>query len=436
MLTGAEESLRSASTRCPGKKEIEEELQRVRVLSAHLAEGERALSGGEPARALEMYAAALKVTQCAAVQLGCARAEIALGRCDGAMRTTAAVIRAEPGNVRAYAARGHALCLKLDFDQGMKHVREGLRLDPDHAECASLFRRMKRAGAALDRGRTAAGTRDFEAAAIAFTESLDAAQAPTHSPFTAAVLAQRANARLRLKEYDAALVDCAAAIASQEDHKPAYFTQSTALLHLGKPQEAADSLKVLLEMDPGDETVRCVSFLFSFSFYHPLNVRAIRLTSRVFVFVHHRRHHEKATFEVRKSKRPDYYAILGISRVASVPEVKQAYKQRCMEWHPDRHANSSDEDKAAAERNFKLLGEALEVMEDTMKRQLYDEGFDKEAIAERVEAARRAAHRGGYGNEGTRTAADAGREGAADQEGTCRRSDEILFLIGLVKCIT
>ena len=69
-----------------------------------------------------------------------------------------------------------------------------------------------------------------------------------------------------------------------------------------------------------------------------------------------------------------------------------------MEWHPDRHANSSDEDKAAAERNFKLLGEALEVMEDTMKRQLYDEGFDKEAIAERVEAARRAAHRGGYGN--------------------------------------
>jgi hypothetical protein len=64
LFTGAEESLRSASTRCPGKKEIEEELQRVRVLSAHLAEGERALSGGEPARALEMYAAALKVTQC------------------------------------------------------------------------------------------------------------------------------------------------------------------------------------------------------------------------------------------------------------------------------------------------------------------------------------------------------------------------------------
>ena len=42
----------------------------------------------------------------------------------------------------------------------------------------------------------------------------------------------------------------------------------------------------------------------------------------------------------------------------------------------------------------------------------------------------------GTETQGTHTAADAGREGAADQEGTCRRSDEILFLIGLVKCIT
>ena len=48
-----------------------------------------------------------------------------------------------------------------------------------------------------------------------------------------------------------------------------------------------------------------------------------------------------------------------------------------------------DEDEAervAAEEKFKLLGEALEIMEDQMKRQLYDEGYDKEAIAERVEA--------------------------------------------------
>ena len=69
-----------------------------------------------------------------------------------------------------------------------------------------------------------------------------------------------------------------------------------------------------------------------------------------------RRHHDKAVFEVRKSKRADYYAILGCSRIASVPEIKQAYKARCMEWHPDKHAQGTDEQKATAEENFKAWG--------------------------------------------------------------------------------
>ena len=43
-----------------------------------------------------------------------------------------------------------------------------------------------------------------------------------------------------------------------------------------------------------------------------------------------RRHHDKAVFEVRRAKRPDYYGILNISKVASVTEIKQAYKAgRC-----------------------------------------------------------------------------------------------------------
>lgn len=364
-VDGAEEALRRGAMNCPGNKEVAEELRKTRSLAAHLAEAKRLMSVGDAARALEMYTAALRVTQCADVTLGAARAETILGRCDRAMRLTLQVIRGDPSNVQAYAIRGLALCLKVDFDQGMKHLKESLRLDPDHAESQRLHRRMKRAGSALERGRAAVAKRDFDVAVEGFTESLEAAEAPAQSPLMATTLAERANAHLRRKDYDASLADCARAIASQEDHKPAYFTQATVLFNLGKPQEAADSLASLLRMDPGDETVR--------------------------------RHHEKALFEVRRAKRPDYYAILGISSVASLPEIKQAYKVRCMEWHPDRHAMKSEEEKAAAEANFKALGEALEIMEDQMKRQLYDEGYDKEAILERAEAARRAAHRGGYG---------------------------------------
>ena len=134
------------------------------------------------------------------------------------------MIRAEPERPRV-RRRKHALCLKLDFDQGLKHIREGFRLDPDHAECAGLFRRMKRAGAARWTARRRARrsrkpwrlrkrrrTRRYRERPRA------ARQRPTSTE----------GVRTRL-------ADCAAAIASQEDHKPAYFTQATALLHLQAP---------------------------------------------------------------------------------------------------------------------------------------------------------------------------------------------------------
>ena len=91
-------------------------------------------------------------------------------------------------------------------------------------------------------------------------------------------------------------------------------------------------------------------------------------------------------------KRPDYYALVGVKRVASESEIKAAYKRRALECHPDKVADRADAAaKARAEAAFKRLGEALEILTDPFKRQLYDEGHDKASIEERVEAARRAA---------------------------------------------
>lgn len=46
---------------------------------------------------------------------------------------------------------------------------------------------------------------------------------------------------------------------------------------------------------------------------------------------------------------------------------------------------------ASPQAEFKALGEALEVLDDDFKRKLYNEGYDKAAIEERVQAADRAA---------------------------------------------
>lgn len=73
-------------------------------------------------------------------------------------------------------------------------------------------------------------------------------------------------------------------------------------------------------------------------------------------------------------ERKDYYEILGVSRDASPEEMKKQYRQKSMQWHPDRWVNGTDEEKKTAEEKFKEISEAYDVLSDPQKRAAYDNG--------------------------------------------------------------
>ncbi len=75
--------------------------------------------------------------------------------------------------------------------------------------------------------------------------------------------------------------------------------------------------------------------------------------------------------ELKKSKRKDYYKILGIEKDATDHEIKKAYRKLAIIHHPDKNP----EDEGAAER-FKDVGEAYETLSDPEKRARYDSGED------------------------------------------------------------
>lgn len=73
----------------------------------------------------------------------------------------------------------------------------------------------------------------------------------------------------------------------------------------------------------------------------------------------------------------DLYEVLGLSKSASLDEVKAAYRKKAMQYHPDRNKESD------AESKFKEVNEAYQILSNPEKKSAYDQyghsAFDQNA---------------------------------------------------------
>ena len=65
----------------------------------------------------------------------------------------------------------------------------------------------------------------------------------------------------------------------------------------------------------------------------------------------------------------DFYEVLGIDKGADEAKIKKAYKRLAMKYHPDRNAD----EKAGAEKKFKEVRKAYDVISNPQKRSAYDQ---------------------------------------------------------------
>ena len=389
-LGEAVQHLSGAAAVVPGSHELANELVRVHGLSdkfeAAVAayEGrEVAAGGGGEGRAAgggllpeaipkhkkveKNYPLALRLLQqveseapSVCMQIWVARAAVMCAKCDLAITLTLRILKANKHNTDALHLRGRALFFSGDVVNGVKHLREILRLDPDRKDIAHDLKMMRAVDEALKSAADSSLNRRFEEQVSTITEVLSMTEYPVGVPILASLYSSRAQARLRLQQHEAVLEDSAAALRIRDDCKDAWIARASALMAVDREGEARDELAALLNgMYQSDSLVR--------------------------------HWYDKADMLVRKKVRPDYYAILKVSPIAVEMEIKNAYRARALECHPDKVSGQGEDAVKQAEQSFKLLGEALEVLGDAQMRALYDQGYDKQAIDERMEAVKRAA---------------------------------------------
>ncbi|NWS02430.1 DNJB8 protein, partial [Motacilla alba] len=79
----------------------------------------------------------------------------------------------------------------------------------------------------------------------------------------------------------------------------------------------------------------------------------------------------------------DYYKVLGLQKNASQEDIKKSYHKMALKWHPDKNPKNKEE----AEKKFKELVEAYEILSDPQKRSDYDKSVEESRARRERDAA-------------------------------------------------
>ena len=84
---------------------------------------------------------------------------------------------------------------------------------------------------------------------------------------------------------------------------------------------------------------------------------------------------EDAKKKEKLAKKKDYYKVLELDKTADEGKIRKAYKLLALKWHPDKNTENESK-RAMAEKKFKEINEAYEVLSDPKKKQMFDNGMD------------------------------------------------------------
>lgn len=248
------------------------------------------------------------------------------------------VLRVQKDNIDALTLRGNAYYALGELDTSKEHYRMALKYDPEHKGSKTGHRKLKKVAGFLAKCQAAMQNGRFQEAVPHLTNLINAD--PTHEVYVTAAYTDLGVAHKEMRQF----AEAKAAIEQVFRRNPrdwnAYRVLGEIQLDNEEFEEAVNTLRRAAEDSDGDQ-------------------------------VTHESLH-RAEVALKQSKQKDYYKILGVPRNANVKTIKKAYREKALEFHPDKH--QGEEEKERAEKQFTLVAEANEVLSDPDLRGKYDRG--------------------------------------------------------------
>lgn len=326
----------------PENKSIIAEKKDLEYVQRYLAEAEAAFAVKDYRKVVYCMDRCCSIsTSCTKFKLTKAECWMLLGRYDVAQEIANNILHIDKQNADALYIRGMCLYYNDNIDSAFAHFQHVLRLAPDHAKASDTYKRAKNLKKKKEEGNIAYKMEQYEEAQRLYTEAL--AIDPQNVMTNAKLHFNRAMVATKLCNWSESVEECTKALNLDEGYLKALLRRAASYMELKEYEEAVRDLEKASKINKSREVKRRLSV---------------------------------AKLALKRSKRKDYYKILGIAKNASTDDIKKAYRKRAMVHHPDRHANATEGEKKEQEMKFKEVGEAYGILSDPKKRLRYDRGHD------------------------------------------------------------
>jgi DnaJ family protein C protein 3 len=282
----------------------------------------------------------------------------------GCISDTGQILKLHPKHVEAYQLRGDAYHRLGEHDNAAKHYREGLKWDPEHKGCKEGHKRVKALEKKKKKGQEAFDNRDFAAAVDLWTQALNID--PTHEAFNRPLQLMLSRAYSRMKDHTKAME-----IAQQHIDEGESIE---GLWALGEAQQAGEMYNLAVQ---------------TFQ-------KAIEIANEGEEKQEANAKFKASQVALKQSKEKNYYKILDIARNANTKEVKKAYREMALKWHPDKNTDNQEE----ASKMFQDIAEAYEVLSNDELRAKYNRGeqvFENQGGQQRADPFAQFRNQGGRG---------------------------------------